>query len=44
MLHEKIEELTLYLTEFINDDHMDKTYDDLIQFSTQHDIPFELLR
>ena len=28
----------------MNDDHMHKLYDDLSQFATQHNIPFELSR
>ncbi|CAF3991299.1 unnamed protein product, partial [Rotaria sordida] len=42
--YDKIEELALYLTELLNDDNIDKLYDDLIQFSTQHDISFVLSR
>ncbi|CAF4698541.1 unnamed protein product [Rotaria sp. Silwood1] len=42
--YDKIEELALYLIELLNDDHMDKLHDDLIQFAAQHDIPFVLSR
>ncbi|CAF4574887.1 unnamed protein product [Rotaria sp. Silwood2] len=44
LCYDKIEELALYLTELLNDDNTDKLYDDLIQFSTQNDIPFVLSR
>ena len=42
--YDKIEELALYLTELLEEDNMDKLHDDLIEFATQHDIPFEFSR
>ena len=40
--YNKIAELALYLTELLKEDNTDKLHNDLIEFSTQHDIPFEL--
>ena len=39
--YEMVEELALYFTELMNDDHMDKLHDHLTQFETRHDIPFK---